>query len=44
MPMTIGGDTDASSPMFFAGLFPKSVSINKHKIDPLLDGRFTLVN
>ncbi len=37
--LTIGGTTDTNDPMFFAGLFPKSVTISKLKVDLLTDAR-----
>lgn len=41
--LTIGGITDTDDPMFFAGLFPKSATINKLKVDPMTDPRFNFV-
>jgi len=38
--LTIGGVTDTGNPMFFAGLFPQTATINKVKVDPLMDPRF----
>jgi hypothetical protein len=41
--LTVQGDVpDDQGVIFFAGAFPRTVSINRERVDPLTDARFEL--